>query len=97
MINEKLKSTGIRTTDSNGIFITVHFNDRISEEILDSCREMLECSGLEVIPNSNATGINKKISGWLDDSFLFPFSQALLSSDLRDFVKAMHVQHKDLG
>ncbi len=95
MQNEKLKSNGARTTDSYGIFITVHFNDRISEEILDSCREMLESSGLEVIPKSNTTGISNAISGWLDDSFLFSFSQALLSSDMRDFVKAMHIQHKD--
>ncbi len=97
MINEKLKSSGAGTTDSDGIFVTVHFNDRISEEILDSCREMLESRGLEVIPNSKNTEFANTISGWLDDSFLFSFSQALLSSDLRDFVKAMRVQHKDLG
>ena len=77
---------------SDGIYVTVQFNDRISSEILNQCKERLQSSGLQIIPN-NVERTNS-ISGWLEDPSVLRFSQALLSSDLQDFVKTLDIRRK---
>ncbi len=92
MINEKLKSNGIRTTDSNGAYITVHFKEKTSKQQLRDFRKILEFSGLSLVLDKRNVG--KTISGWLHQSYFLEFARALVSSELSHLLETLHVKHE---